>query len=65
MSIVKAHLLIFSISALLLFTCDVASFYPPQVAKFMHARPQGKVGGAPETDVVMAEPREVEEPRLL
>jgi hypothetical protein len=57
--------MIVSISALTLFTRHVGSCCPPLVAKFVHARPQEKVGEAPEADVVIAVQNQVEEPRLL
>jgi hypothetical protein len=57
--------MIVSISALSLFTRHVASCCPPLVVKFMHARPQEKVGEAPEAEVVIAVQKQVEEPRLL
>jgi cell shape-determining protein MreC len=65
MSIVVVHSLIVAISALLFFIRHVASCYPPHVAKFMHARPQEKVGEAPEATVAMEKLNEVEEPCLL
>ena len=51
----------FTLSAILF----MASCYPPHGAKFMHARPQEKVGEAPEADVVVAGQKQVEEPCLL
>ena len=65
MSLFVVHSLIVSISALFLFTCHVAIRCPSLVAMIMHARPQEKVGEAPEADVVMAGLKQVEEPRFL